>query len=233
MPSRTAALPPPAAPSRGQRARDALLAAARLIAAEQGWHAVTVRRVAERAERSPALVYEYFASKDALLVELVRDGFRQLQVRVAAALADARRRDTSDDWSALAAMARAYWAFARDHADLYQVMYGLGGTRFPAGDTWAEGAAVGEAFVPVVAALSAAGAGHARGANAAAPGVTAAEVERRVYTLWATVHGLVALVFAGRIEGGWPAGEALALEGAAAAAAGWQAGLRAPEVAPP
>ena len=186
--------------SRGQRARDTLLAAARAAAADHGWHAVTVRRVAERAGCSPALVYEYFASKDALLLELVRDGFRLLRAQVEAArdaTPDGTRDGTPDAAAALGAIGRAYWAFARDHADLYQVMYGFGGTRFRADETWAEGAAVGAALAPVVSALS-------------GPGTAPDEVERRVYTLWATVHGLVALVLAGRIAGGWPAGESLA-----------------------
>lgn len=204
---------PQAAGVRGQRTRDALLAAARAAAAEEGWHAVTVRRVAERAGCSPALVYEYFAGKDALLLELVRDGFRLLSARVEAARAGARQDDPlATAAAAFAAMARAYWAFARDHTDLYQVMYGLGGTRFPATATWTEGAAVGEAFVPVVAALS--------GADATRP-----DVARRVYTLWATVHGLVALVLAGRMDGGWPSGESLLAATVDDALAAWSAAV--------
>lgn len=212
-----------ATPARGARSRDALLAAARAVAAEAGWHAVTMRRVAERAGYSPALVYEYFAGKDALLLELVRDGFRLLRARVEAAR-DGTARDAAGDSvrgaaDALAAMGRAYWTFAREHADLYQVMYGLGGTRFPAGETWAEGAAVGEAFGPVVAALS---------PERTAPG----EVERRVYTLWGTVHGLVALVLAGRLaesgDDGWGGGQALADAAVRDALAAWRAAPGAP-----
>lgn len=211
--------------SRGERTHDALLAAARIIAAEQGWHAVTVRRVAEAAQCSPALVYEYFASKEALLLELVRDGFHRLRARIAAAGAAARG-DTAPA-SAMRAMALAYVAFAREDGDLYQVMYGLGGTRFPAGDTWDEGTAVGALFLPVVAALAAPAPGTTatRPARAQRPrlprGMRSVE-EGRVHLLWATVHGVVALVLAGRIAGGWPAAEALVADAVGDLLVAWQ-----------
>src|SRR5215831_17182373 len=47
--------------------RQAILHAASEIAAQEGWHAVTIRRVAERIEYSPPTIYEYFESKEALL----------------------------------------------------------------------------------------------------------------------------------------------------------------------
>ena len=41
-----------------------ILGAAREIAAQEGWQAVTIRKVAELVEYSPPTLYEYFDSKD-------------------------------------------------------------------------------------------------------------------------------------------------------------------------
>jgi AcrR family transcriptional regulator len=165
--------------------RQGILDAARVIAARDGWQAVTVRRLAEHIEYSPPVVYQHFASKEAVLLELVREGFRMLR----SALDASKTADRPED--ALLQMAHAYWAFAWDAPDLYQVMYGLGGVPFGVAATWDDGNRIGEAVAPVVAAIP----------SAEGP-PTPEQVETRVLGLWAAMHGLVALTMAGRIAGG-------------------------------
>ena len=58
--------------------RRAILGAAREIAAQEGWQAVTIRRVAEKIEYSPPTIYEYFESKESILEEEMHEGFRLL-----------------------------------------------------------------------------------------------------------------------------------------------------------
>src|ERR1044071_5513929 len=96
--------------------RQGILDAARAIAARDGWQAVTVRRLAEQVEYSPPVIYQYFANKDAVLLELVREGFRILRAAL-----DAARDGAPQPEDALLQMAHAYWAFAWDSPDLYQV----------------------------------------------------------------------------------------------------------------
>src|SRR5882724_4812614 len=62
--------------------RTRLLAAAREIATEEGWQAVTIRRIADRLEYTSPILYQHFSGKDALLWELVREGFRELTERL-------------------------------------------------------------------------------------------------------------------------------------------------------
>jgi Bacterial regulatory proteins, tetR family len=66
----------PATP-RSRRCSDARTAprAAREIAIEDGWEAVTIRRIADRLEYTSPIRYKHFSGKDGLLVELARDGF--------------------------------------------------------------------------------------------------------------------------------------------------------------
>src|SRR5262245_52280453 len=105
--------------------RQAILAASRDIAAREGWQAVSIRKVAERIEYSPPTIYEHFASKEALLAALMRDGFRLLMERVRASTSAAAAPEAR-----FMGIALAYWEFAWDHPELYQVMHGLGGVPF-------------------------------------------------------------------------------------------------------
>lgn len=66
--------------------RSALLNAAEALLLEQGYAAVTSRRVGERAGANSALIYYYFESMDGLFVELFRRGAARGLERQAAAL---------------------------------------------------------------------------------------------------------------------------------------------------
>jgi AcrR family transcriptional regulator len=67
--------------------RAALLDAARTLMVEEGYAAVTSRKVAARAGLKPQLVHYYFRTMDDLFVALVRRGAEQIRERQAAALA--------------------------------------------------------------------------------------------------------------------------------------------------
>src|ERR671912_360414 len=76
--------------------RQGILDAARTIAARDGWQAVTVRRLAEQVEYTPPIVYQHFANKEAVLLELVREGFHTLRTAL-----DNARESTDDPEDAL------------------------------------------------------------------------------------------------------------------------------------
>lgn len=54
-----------------QEIRQSILEAARQIAAEDGWQAVTTRKVAELIEYSQPTIYEYFENKEAILLSAI------------------------------------------------------------------------------------------------------------------------------------------------------------------
>jgi len=184
-----------------QELRQAILIASRDIAAHEGWQSVSMRKVAERIEYSPPTIYEHFTSKEALLQELMREGFRLLMERVQAGNSTAAAPEAR-----IMAVARAYWDFAWDYPELYQVMHGLGGVPFcfDASIDVAEGLpnpSDPEQFSPEAKAVfqfamdaikDLAGGGEQ----------DCDEREASVHILWATLHGLVALTMAGRIDGG-------------------------------
>ena len=166
------------------RMRQAILRAACDVAAEAGWREVTVRKVAERIEYSPAALYEYFAGKEAILLALMREGFRLLaqEMRAVPEGGDAAER--------LAAVAQSYWDFAFRQPELYQVMHGLDGVSFGTAEAPQEAL---DCFVALRDAV-----------RAVFPGDSASgrELFDEVDTFWATLHGLVSLTMAGRIKDG-------------------------------
>ncbi|WP_287045091.1 TetR/AcrR family transcriptional regulator [Herpetosiphon sp.] len=105
-----------------QATREGILNGARQIAQAEGWSGLTIRKVAELIEYSPSMVYEYFASKEAILEALLEIGFQQLTNAMQQASAA-----HVDPYQRLQAIALAYWRFAQANPDLYQVMHGMDG----------------------------------------------------------------------------------------------------------
>ena len=170
-----------------QELRQAILTAARDIAAREGWQAVTIRKVAEAVEYTPPMIYEYFASKEALLFELMLEGFRQI-----GHIIQSMRAKGGSAENVLMQVALAYWRFAFTSPELYQVMHGLGGVPFGTSETPQEAQSVFAAVREVVHAVMS---DHS---------VQRADLDGDVDILWSTLHGLVSLTMAGRIAGGEP-----------------------------
>src|SRR5437764_8341723 len=58
--------------------RRAILDAARDLFVAEGFQNVSIRKIAERIEYSPAAIYGYFPSKDDIFFALAEEGFRLL-----------------------------------------------------------------------------------------------------------------------------------------------------------
>jgi AcrR family transcriptional regulator len=165
--------------------RQGILMAAREIARHDGWQSVTIRKVAERIEYSPPTIYEYFESKEDILLELLREGFRQM-----AATLKTVRDSTEDPEQCLLNMVEAYWNFAMSYPELYQVMNGLGGVPF---DCIEKPPAARESFITTQEALA---------DWAQAKGVDIPDMEGAVEIIRSLVHGLISLTMVDRVHGG-------------------------------
>lgn len=109
---------PKADPGRDLRAD--LLRTSREVLEEEGPSALSMREVARRAGCTHQAPYHYFENRDAILTELVRQGFQDLADR----LRTAHDAAESDGVRAmLIASARAYVGFALDHPGLFRVMF--------------------------------------------------------------------------------------------------------------
>src|ERR1041384_7320568 len=61
-----------------QAVQRAILDAARQLFVSEGFQHVSIRKIAERIEYSPAAIYSYFPSKDDIFFALAEEGFRLL-----------------------------------------------------------------------------------------------------------------------------------------------------------
>src|SRR5262245_53770879 len=85
-----------------QAVRDSILNAARDLFVAEGYQSVSIRKIAERIEYSPAAIYSYFAGKDDIFLALAAEGFHRLDEKVRAA-------SKGDD--ALENVRAGWWAF--------------------------------------------------------------------------------------------------------------------------
>ena len=61
-----------------EQVRRSILAAAQELFVAEGYRNVSIRKIAEKVEYSPAALYSYFPSKDDLFFALAEEGFRKL-----------------------------------------------------------------------------------------------------------------------------------------------------------
>jgi AcrR family transcriptional regulator len=97
-----------------------ILEAALQIVKEEGWQALSMRKIADVIEYTAPIIYEYFANKEAILLELTRQGFLILSKD----LQEAKSKHISPA-KQLEEMWIAYWNFAFSNKELYQVMFGV------------------------------------------------------------------------------------------------------------
>ena len=186
--------------------RDGILNAARQIARQEGWGAVTIRRIADAIEYTPPIVYEYFAGKDALMEELQAQGFARLADEmqlVLSAEANARQR--------LLKAGGAYINFAYAEPELYQLMHGWNSAAVPLDTTLFQATRVGDLVESCLKDW------------AAAQDITLADPASAVEMIWGLLHGLVSVEMLGRIGGGQEQVKRLAAQGMAAFLAAWTA----------
>jgi AcrR family transcriptional regulator len=99
----------------------AILDAARDLFVAEGYPHVSIRKIAERIEYSPAAIYGYFPSKDDIFFALAEEGFRLLIS--SAAQRDLEQSDGADPLSAVRrAMLRVY-DFSKSHPEYFALMF--------------------------------------------------------------------------------------------------------------
>ncbi|MFE1884867.1 TetR/AcrR family transcriptional regulator [Streptomyces diastatochromogenes] len=156
-----------------------IVATARKLAEQQGWDAVTTRRLAELIEYSQPVLYSHFRGKREIIGAVALQGAAELAtaVRAATSAADGPR-------ARVAALARAYLDFAARNPAVYDALFQLdGGLAYAQEDTPEP---LKDAFAALLECL----------AEVAGDGV-----HPGLFTevFWAALHGLATLTRAGRL----------------------------------
>ncbi|MFE2977953.1 TetR/AcrR family transcriptional regulator [Streptomyces sp. NPDC059258] len=156
-----------------------IVATARELAEQQGWDAVTTRRLAERIEYSQPVLYSHFRGKREIIGAVALEGAAEMAaaLRAATSGADGRR-------ARVAALAHAYLEFAERNPAVYDALFQLdGGLAFAQEDTPEP---LKDAFAALLETL----------------GEVAGEaVHPALFTelFWSALHGMATLTRAGRL----------------------------------
>lgn len=103
---------------RKARNREAIKEAALELARDEGWSAVSIRKIADKILYTAPVVYEHFKNKDDLYRHLVQDGFDALTHSTFAAMEEVEGPEAK-----ILAMAKVRFAFAERHATLHHLMF--------------------------------------------------------------------------------------------------------------
>ncbi len=98
----------------------AILDAARELFVSEGYSNVSMRKIAERVEYSPAALYGYFPSKDDIFFALAEEGFRLLH---ACAAADAGALDALPPLDRIREMFWRLYRFSCDQPQYFALMF--------------------------------------------------------------------------------------------------------------
>ncbi|MEU1174553.1 TetR/AcrR family transcriptional regulator [Streptomyces microflavus] len=159
-----------------------IVATARELAEEQGWDAVTTRRLAERIEYSQPVLYSHFRGKREIIGAVALEGATEMAAAVRAAASAA-----ATPRARVTALALAYLDFAERHPAVYDAMFQLGGGLAFAQEDTPE--PLKDAFAALLESL-----GEVGGDG----------VHPALFTevFWAALHGLATLTRAGRLPPG-------------------------------
>ena len=98
--------------------RKSILDAARKIFWKRGYVGTTMPQIAELAELAPGTLYLYFPGKEALYVELLREGYDLLLERLAG-----QGQRHADPFDQAAALIDAFFGFARQYPEYFDIMF--------------------------------------------------------------------------------------------------------------
>jgi AcrR family transcriptional regulator len=101
--------------------RASILEAAWLQVLADGWQSLSIRKIADAIEYSVPVIYNHFENKEAILLEFTKEGFQKLAEHLQQV-----KDQYTDPAVQLEAIATAYWDFAFEHKEYYQLMFGLG-----------------------------------------------------------------------------------------------------------
>jgi AcrR family transcriptional regulator len=152
---------------------------ARRLAEQEGWDAVTTRRLSTEIEYSQPVLYKHFSSMESIAAAVAVQGFGEL-----ADALEAARGGATDGADAVARVAHAFIGFAHDNPALFDAMFTRATTlHFATEDTPAE---LHEAFAELRAAVDMVAGNR--------------DADTLTEVLWAALHGLITLDRGGRLR---------------------------------
>lgn len=143
---------------------------------EEGYPALSIRKVADAIEYSVPVIYSHFEGKDAILKEFVQKGYELLVKDLKQA-----KEQHPNACAQLEAMAMAYWDFAFANKEYYQLMFGLG---IPSCESVRQVPEIQE-FSELIQSVIRASLAHANRPDA--------DYFLKYHTFWSILHGMISI----------------------------------------
>jgi len=165
-----------------RKMRDQILKAAMKLFLKEGFEKVTIRRIAEDIEYSPATIYLYFKDKNDILYALHEQGFEELHKRQQAVLS------IGDPLNRLKRHGLVYITFALEKPEYYDLMFIMRGParKFKEEEEWTSGRRSYEFLRRNIEDCIAAGY------------LPEGNLDVAAFSVWSLVHGIVSLIIRGR-----------------------------------
>ncbi len=101
--------------------RKQIIECSREIVHEEGWAALSIRKIADAIEYSVPVIYKYFENKEAISAYFVAEGFDLLYAQITAGIST---EDSIEE--RFQQLGLGYYLFAERHPKHYEIMFGLG-----------------------------------------------------------------------------------------------------------
>lgn len=98
--------------------RQRILDAARQIAREKDWNAVTIRNIAEAIDYTPPIVYEHFENKEDVLLNIVKEGHLENRRAFDETLAMELSAEEK-----IVRLSMLQWTFAHERPEVFRLMH--------------------------------------------------------------------------------------------------------------
>jgi AcrR family transcriptional regulator len=166
-----------------QEMRRMILDHAKTLFLKEGFENVTIRKIADSMEYSPATVYLYFKDKDEMLYALHTEGFEKFYAEQQKTLA------VKDPWERLKSCGETYLNFALKNPEYYDLMFIMSITGRVISEKekdWSVGKRSYDVLRSTVKDCIEAGY------------IPKVDVEAASFALWSLVHGMASLVIRNR-----------------------------------
>lgn len=104
-----------------QELRNKIIEQSWIIIANEGWQALSIRKIADAIEYSIPIIYKYFENKEAILAYFSKEGYALLSDKIGNSLDN-----KLEGPEKIKTIAKTYWEFAIENSHHYRIMFGLG-----------------------------------------------------------------------------------------------------------
>jgi AcrR family transcriptional regulator len=142
----------------------------------KGCDCISMRKLADEIGYSAPVIYDHYKNKEDIYLEIVRKGYLLLNNDIK--IASARHKDAA---LKIEGMWMAYWDFANQHKEIYQLMFGINVSCFSKAQITINGQVIYKLFSPAIGSLFKNSENIEKG------------IQVKFVTYWALIHGSIAI----------------------------------------